>query len=144
MRIIIDANVYVSGWIENETHSAVTNNFFEYLQSSPHIVLLSRMSACEVMNVLMRAGSAEKKVFSFIQELFYSASSILQLSSDFEQIFFSFYGALKLKTLDVMILLTAWSEAEVLITWDKILLREGKRIMTIMTPDEFLSKYAKK
>jgi predicted nucleic acid-binding protein len=140
MNIFIDSSVYVSAFQENEPQHKCSLEFLEKVYHDENIrVVVSPLVVIEVLNVLARKNN-KKPALKRVQNSIFNPDgvSICEISEDLIDSFFSAALKISLKTADLMIILSASSEADVLIGWDKKMIKEGKKIMNCLTPEEYL------
>lgn len=144
MKVLIDSNVYVSAFVKSDRFHEVSALCLEHLLVNNNAVIVSALALFEVITVLMRKHEDEGNVRMFSTSI-KSMSNLtpLGLSGDMEPDLFLHGFSVLLKTSDLIMVLTAFEERAILLTWDNQMLREAKKIIRCFTPKEFL-KLAKK
>lgn len=141
MKILLDSNVYISLFSPHEiTHEETFRCFQFFHQHDEYEMILARLVIFEVMSALLIKAEGEKNMRDAVHIMKKNAQQeIIELTEDLEEIFFLHCGKLRLKTSDLLITLSAFEDGAILITWDKILLREAKKIIRCYTPIEFMA-----
>ena len=112
-------------------------SFLQEIYQSDDEVCVSQIVILEVFNVLCRKGVAKERIISGIYDFFgEDGCLVLSINGAIMESFFKYASCVFLKTADLLLLVQAKDGADVLVTWDKVLLREGKKMMECRTPQK--------
>lgn len=137
MRILVDSSVFIAFFNQSDIFHATTMALFEKLSEDkdktnvvPIIVLF------EVMNVLhKRVGEFdERKVFQLL-----TSYETIDLTFDMAQSFLTVFKKVDLKTSDAIVAAVAKLTGSTLITWDERLIKAAKNLISVQTPEIFLT-----
>lgn len=139
MKILLDSNVYISAYVKSDLFHQVSEACLEYLQVHGDMIIMSYLALFEVITVLMRMREKESHI-RFFSEIMKAMSNRppLGLTADMEPSLLLHGFSISLKTSDMIMALTAFEEQAILLTWDKQMIREAKKIIRCVTPEEFL------
>ncbi|MBI3442413.1 MAG: PIN domain-containing protein [Candidatus Sungbacteria bacterium] len=138
--ILIDSSVFVASLLEDDPSHTSVRRFFALFDARDmrHSVVEPATVILEVANTLMRLG--HHKEASDITAYF-SSAEIVPIDSVFIVSALPLLKNVNLKTADALIAVAAHLSKATLITLDKKLLREAKKITPAATPEEYVKKW---
>lgn len=140
MKILLDSSVFISFLNDADVlHNSTTALFRTLLQDKEVVIITPVLVFLEVAHVL------HKQLNDF------DKASVLTIFERYEKIDITYPLALKiipflkkinLKTSDAILIAVAKLTQAILVTWDKKLEKEAKKIVNAQTPKTFLGKAA--
>lgn len=137
MRILVDSSVFIAFFNQSDIFHDTTVELFEKLsEDKDKINVVPVIVLFEVMNVLhKRAGEFdERKVFQLL-----TSYETIDLTFDMAQSFLSFFKEVDLRTSDAIVAAVAKLTGSTLITWDERLIKAAKNLISVQTPEVFLT-----
>ena len=137
--LLIDSSVMIAAFLETDTHHADSKRFFEMLHKGErdHTLIEPATVVLEIENVLIRLDHAREA--ASLHEYF-SSVEIVPIDEEFIGRASPLLQKVRLKTADAIVAITAHLWEAVLISWDKKLIREGRRIVSAYTPKEYMNR----
>ncbi len=133
-KLIIDSSVFISALGIKDEYSSDSRKFFEKCYDSE--IFVPALVIAEVLTVLTKQGM--KNAASLLK--YFSSLNLVPLDYGFLKYFVTHLPpSTTLKTSDLIVTLSASRHQAILITWDKKLLSENKKLLSITTPTEYLN-----
>lgn len=129
--IVLDSSVYISRLKPQDIFNSKTKDFLLRLEEKkPDIeIIVPILIVLEVANVL------RKPITEVI--LVFTGGQIVELTLDFAEKITPVFESFRLKTSDAVILASAKIHDADLISWDKKLVNEAKKLVRATTPEDF-------
>lgn len=129
--IILDSSVYISRLKPQDVFNSKAKDFLLRLEEKkPDIeIVVPVLIVLEVANILRKTVSEVMPVFA--------GGQIVELTLDLAEKISSIFETFKLKTSDAVILAIAKIYDADLISWDKKLVKEAKKIVRAATPKDY-------
>lgn len=138
MKLLIDSSVYIAFFKDNDVFHKESVAFIKKLSEDKNMsIILPILVFLEIANVL------HKKLNSFDEKkLLKSFSKYEKVSLNFESTadFMLLFKKVSLKTSDAIIASLARMENATLVTWDKKLAEEARKLVNVQTPITLISK----
>ena len=137
--LLIDSSVFIASLIETDRCHSASRHFFGVLERGEKQTVLVEPSTIilEIANVLTRSGRVREA--SLLLNYFTSVE-IVPVDNEFITHAIPLLRRVNLKTADAIIAISAHLWDATLVSWDKKLLQEAKRITRAFTPEEYLKK----
>ncbi|PIS39552.1 MAG: hypothetical protein COT33_01360 [Candidatus Nealsonbacteria bacterium CG08_land_8_20_14_0_20_38_20] len=130
----IDSSVFISAFNQQDVFHKQTKEFFDCLGKMDFEIILPISVIAEVGNILIKNRKI-KDTLIFL-DYFYEFT-VIEFNYEFLLSAFPVFRKFKLKTGDILAASTAYLYKAVLISWDKQLLKQSKKLVASFTPDEF-------
>ena len=139
MKVLIDSSVFISYLNRADNSHKKTVPFVKKLsEDKKQELILPTLVILEVAHIM-------QKQFPNFQETkinkVFRSSTIIEITYLLTQNILSIMKSLNLKTSDAIIASIAKLTNSVLITWDKKLQKEAKKLVETLTPKEFMRKF---
>ena len=137
--LLIDSSVFIASLIETDRCHSASRHFFGVLEKGEKQTVLVEPSivVLEIANVLTKSGHAREATSL---QPYFTSTEIIPIDNEFITHAIPLLSRVNLKTADVIIAISAHLWDATLVSWDKKLLQEAKRITRAFTPEEYLKK----
>lgn len=137
MKLVLDSSVFISYLNKDDIFFDRTIEFIDYLKDKQEIIILPVIVFLEVANVLTRNNRHFKEGYMFSV---FNKYEMIEIDLHLARLLLPMFKKFRLKTSDSIILGTAILNEATLITWDKKLEKEAKKLIDVQTPKSFLKK----
>ena len=130
--LLLDSSVYISSLSKKDIFHRETKEFTSLLKDEEIEIISPILVVLEVANILQKSAI---RILSLFEE-----SLVVDLNWNFGKQIIPFFKKVNLKTSDAIIVAVAKIYKAQLISWDKKLIRESKKLVQAYTPQEYLKK----
>ena len=130
--LLLDSSVYISGLNTKDSFHKLTKKFAIRLKNKEVDIIVPVLVVLEVANILQQPA----------EDVFYIFEDGLLINLDLSLIkeIIPLFKKIKLKTSDAVIAATAKIYEAGIISWDKKLVKESKKLVNAHTPEEYLQE----
>lgn len=135
--LLIDASVFVSAVLESDVHHRASREFFKTLRRAEErpLFIVPATVVLEMANVLTKFGKHRQAAsmaerFPILQTVAIDDTFITQAIPVLQKV--------RLKTADATVAISAFLHNATLVSWDRQLLREARRIVSTALPDQYI------
>lgn len=138
MKFLLDSSVFIAFFKEEDLFHKETFKLIEILSEEDDVVIVVPVIIfLETVNILNKitSGFKSRQIFEIFKRY-----ETIDLTLESSKSIIRFFKDLNLKTSDATIVATSKITFSTLITWDKKLQKEARKIVETLTPKEFLEK----
>lgn len=140
--IVVDASVFISGFVDADAHNQHARSFFKTIHAKKIRITISVLTFFEILHAYFRATNNMDATDMLYKELIEwnieKQLRILNIEASFLAYFGAHHDSINIKTSDAVVALTARRFKYPLITLDKKLLAVASPHINAMTPEKFL------
>ena len=133
--LLLDASVYIASLKSKDIFYKQTRKFLLSLQGKMPEIITPSLVMLETANILKTSISDTFLIFK--------DSLVVDLDLDLVREIIPFFKKINLKTSDAVIAAAAKIFKTDLISWDKKLVKESRKLVKAYTPTEYLEKFEK-
>ena len=133
--LLLDSSVYISSLNTEDSFHKLTKEFAMQLRNREMEIIVPVLIVLEVANVLRQPA---EDVFCIFED-----SLIVNLDLSLTKSIIPLFKEIKLKTSDAVIAATAKIYEAGIISWDKKLVKESRKLVDAYTPKEYLQELKK-
>ena len=133
-RLTIDTSVFISSFEESDSLHSESLRFFNAINQEESSIVVPVTIVFETFNNLIQRGwtdtSLMRAQFESMDVISLDRFDITRALPIFRQV--------KLKTADAIVVFVSKEYRAILVSWDKQLIKEATRVVSAMTPTEYL------